>query len=323
MFLLNCRSFSKHSTELAILLQDLKPDALFLTEAWLHNESDPILAQTLPPGYLIYQVDRKSGRGGGIAIVVNNKCNYCIIADPLSDCESLVFSIDVSSTSTFSGLLIYHPPGAPRQFLDSFPTTIANLAFAPSNFTVLGDLNFHLDDPSDKMPNELIGNLLALQLNEKVSKPTHCKVHLLDPVFRNCNELSVRTPVPLPWSDHFLIPLTWEMPGPSLSPNIISVQERNWSRLPTDLWKHVLETTRPVSNSNLNLAIENFNLWIQGSLVAALPKQSTHKISRKNTAPWFSPKLRELKMSCRRLERRWRQDYSDLSKLEYREAIRS
>lgn len=40
------------------------------------------------------------------------------------------------------------------------------------------------------------------------------------------------------------------------------------------------------------------------------------------SSPWYTPKLRELKRYCKKLERKWRIEYSPLSKTTYREAIK-
>lgn len=82
------------------------------------------------------------------------------------------------------------------------------MASSPSNFTVLGDLNLHFDDPSDPVVTELIQNLLGIQMKQSVTSPTHEKGHLLDPIFSNWKELSVGDPVPVPWSDDFLVPFS-------------------------------------------------------------------------------------------------------------------
>ncbi|XP_078527912.1 uncharacterized protein LOC144802049 [Lissotriton helveticus] len=212
--------------------EDANPDILFLTETWLHEHSEPDLVQTLPQGYQIFRHDRKTGIGGGLAVI--HKIGYKITSTPacVPDSECLPFTIKLSPTNRFSGMLIYRPPGTQGQFLSNLAPIVANLALSSANFTLLGDLNTHLDDPNDSNARELSSSLGALELQQLVLGPTHQKGHLLDPIFSNCPNLQVGNPSPLPWTDHFLIPLTWTLPNHPLPKPKTVQKSRNWSKLP-------------------------------------------------------------------------------------------
>lgn len=91
--------------------------------------------------------------------------------------------------------------------------------------------------------------------------------------------------------------------------------------MPLDKWLITLENTKPILDTDPILANDKFNNWVEGTLDSVLPKTSMLVHNGPNRTAWYTPKLRELKQSCKRLERIWRQDFSQSKKKEYREAI--
>ena len=69
--LLNARSIFNKIYELTIQVDKYKSDIIFVTETWL-TESIPDEAIPIP-GFNLFRKDRPSGRGGGVAIYVNNE----------------------------------------------------------------------------------------------------------------------------------------------------------------------------------------------------------------------------------------------------------
>lgn len=151
MSLLNCHSLPKHTTELYLLLDEQDLDALFLTETWLSSTSDPAVVQTLPLGYLIQRQDREVNKGGGLAIIYKNKFKCRMSANRITDCESCLFSLGFSPTCTFTGILIYRPPGHSGHFIRDLPESTAKLVSSFANFSVIGDLNLHFDKEFPRM----------------------------------------------------------------------------------------------------------------------------------------------------------------------------
>lgn len=231
ILLLNCRSLPKHIAELSILLLEENLDVLFLTETWTSPYSDPDMVQALPPGFLHHRLDRSSGKGGGIAIIYKSIFKCRILGSPVLDCENLHFTISCSPLLSLSGILIYRPPGPVGQFLTSLLDSETRLACLAPNFTILGDLNIHFDDPSSKVALDMLEDLSALQFSQRVLKATHEKGHLLDPVFSNLLNLICLDPIPIPWSDHHVISLLWspKLVVPFVQP--IRKRTRCWSRL--------------------------------------------------------------------------------------------
>lgn len=168
MFLLNCRSLSKHTAELSCLLMDEDPDVLFLTETWMQPDSDPDLVQVLPPGFSLHRLDRAIGKGGGIAIF-KSRFLCRTFGSPLSACENLHFSIEFSPTVSMKGLLIYRPPGPLGQFCNSLLEMASKLGSTTANLIILGDLNIHFDDLTNTVASDLLLDLVALQLTQSIT----------------------------------------------------------------------------------------------------------------------------------------------------------
>lgn len=323
MLLLNCRSLPKHSTEIRLLLELEQPDVLFLTETWLNGDSDPAVVQALPPEYGILRRDRDKSRRGGLAIVYKIGLNCCITMSPLPDCESFIFAITFGPTSTFSGILIYRPPGPYGNFCSNILDSISNLASTLPNFTVLGDLNLHFEDTTHSTTKYLIEGLSTLQLALKSNSHTHCSGHLLDPVFSNLEHLLVEEPHTMLWTDHFLVLFTWTLLCPPPPVAITKVQARPWSKLPLQTWDTLFQDTRPKYEANPLIANDNLNAWLESSLNSVLPKKLMRNKEGVNRNPWYSPKLRELKQIWKQQERKWRKGFSSTNKENYREAIRT
>ena len=50
---LNCRSLPKHAPYIHCLLEDINPEAMFLTKTWLHADSTLDVALAIAEGYAI------------------------------------------------------------------------------------------------------------------------------------------------------------------------------------------------------------------------------------------------------------------------------
>lgn len=194
---LNCRWLPKHKMDIFDLLIDEQPDALFLTETWLHESSGPDVAVALPPNFAIVRKDRLNKIGGGIAIIF--KTHFLCKFESLDflNCEAAHFKLTLNPNFTFSGLLIYRPPGPATSWATIFPSLITPFLMSSKNFSVIGDLNLHLDDPLDSTCCNLIADLAAMNINLFNLGPTHIAGHLLDPIFSSLPHIHCDPAVPI------------------------------------------------------------------------------------------------------------------------------
>jgi len=70
---LNARSIVNKVDELNLYITEEKPDIVGISETWLHPDIDDSEFQF--DGYQVFRQDRKTGRGGGVALLVRNDLN--------------------------------------------------------------------------------------------------------------------------------------------------------------------------------------------------------------------------------------------------------
>lgn len=145
----------------------------------------------------------------------------------------------------------------------------------------------------------------------------------MDPIFSNVKGLLCKTPIPILWSDHFIIPVIWNLPMNTLLVPPSQTKARCWSKLPLEKWAILLEQSIPNLGGDPLTANDKFNLWIDSTLDLVLPKRTMQINKGPNKTAWYTSKLTELKQKCKKLERIWRRDFSKNRKTDYREAIKS
>ncbi|XP_078503358.1 uncharacterized protein LOC144762111 [Lissotriton helveticus] len=316
---LNCRSLPKHKTEIFNLLIDEAPDALFVTETWLHASSGPDVAMALPDSYAIIRLDRINKVGGGISIIFKKKITCDFKKCPCPGCEGAIFKIILSPNFTFSGALIYRPPGAASNWLTNLSELIGPLAMNAANFTIIGDLNLHLDNDHCINATELIADLASLNLSLKNSGPTHTAGHLLDPIFSNIANLDTFPALPIPWSDHFSIKFSFRAQLINKDTSLASTSAvRKWKRLDINTLNTFLEDTTPCTKLRVQNLSASVQTWLLTAIDSCLPKTKLKGKNKRPPAPWFNDSLKLEKTKCKSAERQWRKSYSIETMKEYK-----
>ena len=69
--LLNARSVNNKTLVINDFILENKLDLVALTETWLTDGAlnTPVIGELVPPGYSVINVPRKSGIGGGVAVI--------------------------------------------------------------------------------------------------------------------------------------------------------------------------------------------------------------------------------------------------------------
>ncbi len=96
---------------LSDIIVEKKLDILCLVETW-HKQSDGLLFNELTPaGYVLFDLPRSSGRGGGIIVLYNQQYSLSPVAAPLfNSFECLVLTISESLSTAI--VTVYRPPKA-------------------------------------------------------------------------------------------------------------------------------------------------------------------------------------------------------------------
>ena len=310
----NARSVCNKSNELNDFIVDNRLDICAITETWLtgDGERDQIVCGTLTPnGYKLDTLSRKTGKGGGVAILYKSSlmckkqkvCKYksfeCIELMLTSGCDSIRLCV------------IYKPPVGSKHgisftsFLDEFQQYMDGHATSSGKLLVVGDFNVHMNrDMTDS--KHFKDMLYSLNLEQHVKEPTHDKGHLLDLVMSRCGELmpenlTVHAPV---FSDHS--PITFGVGLQKAKPLKKTITFRKVTDIDiTELQKDI-HSSDLVTNPKSNV-IELVNQYNE-TLKTVLDKHAPEKVKcvtiHPNT-PWFNPDIVEAKQKRRSAERKW------------------
>ena len=221
--LLNAQS----SVKKAILINDLiiekSLDIMIITETWLHEGGDePAIREMTPTVYVFFQKPRSTGqRGGGLAVIYRSALTVRLCNDvDYSSFECINFVIS-QGKQTVRTIVIYRPPPSTAYQIkeSSFHEDFGKLVSSIKNksLLILGDFNFHWDDPGNTHTRQLKQLFDSADLTQHVSNPTHRAGHILDWVVSRSNipafvhYVSVED---LLLSDHFLVRLKTNMKRP-------------------------------------------------------------------------------------------------------------
>lgn len=191
---LNVRSIRNKAVDLNLFLDQIKPsfDVLMLTETWCTQQSEVFRK----PGYLTFYLNRPTGRGGGVCILVR-KAFSCEIIPQFSamthDYE--IFTIKLQGTLL---AVCYRPPsGSLTPFLEYLETLLDFVNNNKLNVICGGDVNINMlkCDPSQVKLDVL---LKSNGCRNVITLPTRLAVNsssLIDIFVTNLHSEYIRTGV--------------------------------------------------------------------------------------------------------------------------------
>ncbi|KAJ1123466.1 hypothetical protein NDU88_001935 [Pleurodeles waltl] len=276
----------------------------------MNPSSAPNIAIAIPDGYKIIRKDRTNRTGGGIAIAHKSSIRIATYTDDsLPDAEHLHFSIHSDPKTTLRGTLIYRPPGPRKKFSEDIADFISPHALPSTDYILLGDLNFHLENRTNNNTTALLDNLANLGLKQLVNTPTHYAGHTLDPIFSSSKHISFSHTTELSWIDHSCVHFSFKKTN--VHHHAQQPPRRQWNRISTEQLASTLSQNPPTSTTDPNEAANNLTSWISdcANLLAPLKTQANKNRHKKNS--WFTPDLKDSKKECRTLEKTWRLNQTD------------
>lgn len=151
-------------------------DLVALTETWLGSSVDEVcVSELVPSGYEIKHVPRCGRRrGGGVAVIFKSALQLKVVATSkekeFSQFEYMDCSVSVRGYTTRLAI-IYRPPPSKGNSLsatafleEEWPTFLSKYVTIDKNIILVGDLNFHLDVPSNRESLRLSNFLAFLML---------------------------------------------------------------------------------------------------------------------------------------------------------------
>ncbi|KAJ1092168.1 hypothetical protein NDU88_005280 [Pleurodeles waltl] len=319
--LVNTRSIHRHAIELWNLINSTNPDIAFLTETWMNPTSAPDIAIAIPDGYKIIRKDRTNRIGGGIAIAHKNTIRISTDTDnSLPDAEHLHFTIHSDPKITLRGTLMYRPPGPRTKFSEDIADFVNPHALSSTDYILLGDLNFHLENLTDNNTTALLDNLANLGLNQLVNTPTHYAGHTLDPIFSSSKHITFSHTTELTWSDHSCVHFIFKKT--TVLHHTQQPPRRHWNRITTEQLASTLSQNQSTSTTDPNVATNNLTNWISdcANLLAPLKTQASTNNHKKIS--WFTPDLKNSKKECRAREKTWRLNQTEENMSALKDATR-
>ena len=316
--LFNTQSINNKSTLIEEHIRERGLDFMCLTETWHQPEVYSALNEACPPGYSYLEAARRTGRGGGLAVIHRQDLEFSPISLPAtSSCECLAFKIKPPFPMTV--LLTYRPPKSNSAFIPEISDLLTTLCTSSANIIILGDINIHVDTPSCLPAAEFLQLLDSLNLQQHVDVPTHSKGHTLDLVISNSAPISNLLVYDLGVSDHKVVSMELPFPSPYTKPKR-QIQFRNLKKINADALALDLQFLSSGSTDFLSAtdSVDSYNQSLSRLLDLHAPLTS-RTVSFSRSAPWYTCEMRKMKAAGRVLERRLKASGLTVHKQAYKE----
>ena len=206
------------------------------------------------------------------------------------------------------------------QFFDEFTDFMDNeLLLAQSDFVLVGDFNFHMEENSDSNAKRFRGLISSSGLTQHVKEVTHDRGHLLDLVITQSDSQDVKSVgvIETTFSDHKAIHFRLDVDKPARirSP----VTSRKLRSLDTSALSEDIRGSSLVQNPPDDLAgLVNCYNDLLTSLLDKHAPEKTRTFTLYPDSPWFTDAIQDARRKRRKLERRYHRTKCIDDKLMYR-----
>ena len=197
MTYMNVGSLKNKAASICDYVKHSGTDIMTMTETWLYRDDEEnafYLNKLIPLGYKFIHNPRCDGRiGGGVGILFRKSYKFTKLKENKTFTSSVQFehmecvvSLNQDQRSSIRLAVVYRPPPTSvnqlklKEFWKDWKKFLRLYASNHKEFLIVGDLNFHLDEPSVSTTKKFYAILDELNLVQLVSKPTHTAGHILD-----------------------------------------------------------------------------------------------------------------------------------------------
>lgn len=212
---LNARSLLNKLDELRVIICNIQPDIVCITESWCRpHESDSMYDIQ---GYNIIRCDRQNQRGGGVLLYVHESIKFNLLQSTNTNHIEAIWITASLHSQTVAIAAVYRPPrGEIQEFCHSLDASLHLARQKSDNTLILGDFNaknslwLH-SDSTDRYGEGMQYFIAMNNLTQLVDFPTHLVGNqlssCLDLVITSFdpNDTSVTTLPPLGQADHLII----------------------------------------------------------------------------------------------------------------------
>ena len=202
---LNARSILNKKNELDIMVDEIKPHIIGITESWANNDITD--AELGLEGYVMFRKDRMGRRGGGVLLYIKETIPaYEVQLQEEADCKEAIWCKLVTGHTTVTIGVVYRCPNITKQNNEKIHNAISEVS--KGDCIIMGDFN-HGNIKWDTLQNTGVEDqqfLCLIQdnfLTQHVLEPTRA-TRVLDIVLSSQKELvdNVKIKEPLGSSDH-------------------------------------------------------------------------------------------------------------------------
>ena len=135
---LNARSIINKEDELNILVDDIKPHIIGITESWANNNITD--AELGLEGYAMFRKDRMGRRGGGVLLYIKDTIPaYEVQLQEEADCNEAIWCKLVTGHSTVTIGVVYRCPNITKQNNEKIHNAISEVS--KGDCIIMGDFN--------------------------------------------------------------------------------------------------------------------------------------------------------------------------------------
>ena len=135
---LNARSIINKKTELNIMVDDIKPHIIGITESWANNDITD--AELGLEGYVMFRKDRMGRRGGGVLLYIKESIPaYEVQLQEEADCKEALWCKLVTGHTTVTIGVVYRCPNITIQNNEKIHKAISEVS--KGDCIIMGDFN--------------------------------------------------------------------------------------------------------------------------------------------------------------------------------------
>ena len=135
---LNARSIINKKDELNIMVDDIKPHIIGITESWANNDITD--AELGLEGYAMFRKDRMGRRGGGVLLYIKDTIPaYEVQLQEEADCNAAIWCKLVTGHTTVNIGVVYLCPNITKQNNEKIHNAISEVS--KGDCIIMGDFN--------------------------------------------------------------------------------------------------------------------------------------------------------------------------------------